>query len=65
MSRTHYSTLLNSFDTLIIRVISDDISLNSLLIGQVRVAALLRRYSPLPHPLLGLLSYVPALPYCG
>jgi hypothetical protein len=31
--------------------------------GLVSVAALLRRYSPSPHPLLRLLSHVPALAY--
>jgi hypothetical protein len=41
--------------------ISDDISSHSLPTRLVSVAALLRRYSPSPHPLLRLLSHVPAL----
>jgi hypothetical protein len=35
----------------------------SLLMRLVSVAALLKRYSPSPHPLLRLLSHVPALAY--
>jgi hypothetical protein len=46
----------------ILQEVSDDISSNSLLTRLVSVAALLRRYSPSPHPLLRLLSHVPALP---
>jgi hypothetical protein len=43
-------------------VISDDTFSNSLRMQLVSVAALLRRYSPSPHPLLKLLSHVSALP---
>jgi hypothetical protein len=41
--------------------VSDDISSNSLPTRLVSVAALLRRYSPSPHPLLRLLSHIPVL----
>jgi hypothetical protein len=41
--------------------VSDDISSHSLLTRLISVAALLRRYSPLSHPLLRLLSHIPAL----
>jgi len=44
-----------------LKEISDDISSHSLPTRLVSVAALLRRYSPSPHPLLRLLSHVPAL----
>jgi len=43
--------------------VSDDISSNSLPIQLVNVAALLRRYSPSPHPLLRLLNHVLALAF--
>lgn len=46
----------------ILQEVSDDISSNSLPTRLVSVAALLRRYSPSPHPLLRLLGHVPALP---
>jgi hypothetical protein len=46
----------------IILVISDDTFAISLRTRLVSIAALLRRYSPSPHPLLRLLSHVPALP---
>jgi hypothetical protein len=42
--------------------VSNNISSHSLPTRLVSVAALLRRYSPSPHPLLRLLSHVPALP---
>jgi hypothetical protein len=41
--------------------VSDYISSHPLLTRLVTIAALLRRYSPSPHPLLRLLSHVPAL----
>jgi hypothetical protein len=43
--------------------VSDDNFAISLPIRLVSVAALLRHYSPLPHPLLRLFSHVPALAY--
>jgi hypothetical protein len=45
-----------------LKEVLDDISSHSLPTRLVRIAALLRRYSPSPHPLLRLLSHVPALP---
>jgi hypothetical protein len=42
--------------------VSDKIHSHSLLMRLVSIAALLRRYSPSPHPLLRLLSHVSALP---
>jgi hypothetical protein len=47
---------------LIMMVISDDTFAIPLRTRLVSIAALLRRYSPSPHPLLRLLSHVPALP---
>jgi hypothetical protein len=47
--------------SLISLVISDDISTHSFRTRLVSVAALLRRYSPSPHPLLRLLGHIPAL----
>ena len=44
----------------VIEEVSDDISSHSLPTRLVSVAALLRRYSPSPHPLLRLLSHVPS-----
>lgn len=41
--------------------VSDDICSHLRLTRLVSIAALLRRYSPSPHPLLRLLTYVPAL----
>jgi hypothetical protein len=43
--------------------VSDDNFALSLPTRLVSVAALLRRYSPSPHPLLRLLSHIPALAY--
>jgi len=42
-------------------LISDDNFSNSHQIRLVNIAARLRRYSPSPHPLLRLLSHIPAL----